>query len=193
MGRVCSRRPLYLPTMPVHYRPAQPADAPACITLRGQTRQNAISRERLAAMGITAESWADGIRSGRWPGQMCLADEAEPSPAGKAQPSLAGYCFADRDTGEVLVLALLPAFEGQGIGQRLLGTVVAQLATLGWRRLHLGCSTDPASRSHGFYRYLGWRSTGQLDANGDELLELLLPDATAPTSSTPATTTGAPR
>ena len=49
------------------------------------------------------------------------------------------------------------------------------LAGLGWRRLFLGCSTDPASRSHGFYRHLGWQPTGRLDAHGDEILALLLP------------------
>jgi hypothetical protein len=29
-------------------------------------------------------------------------------------------------------------------------------------------------RSYGFYRYLGWKSTGTFDANHDEVLELLL-------------------
>ena len=38
-------------------RLATPDDIPACLVLRGQTRENAISAERLAAMGITAESW----------------------------------------------------------------------------------------------------------------------------------------
>jgi GNAT superfamily N-acetyltransferase len=153
-----------MPSMHLTRRPAVPDDAPACIDLRGRTRQNAVPAARLAAYGITAASWAEGIRSGATPGHVCLQGD-----------TLAGYCFGDRTTGEVLVLALLPAFEGQGLGRDLLGRVVAQLAGLGWRRLFLGCSTDPQSRSHGFYRHLGWQPTGQLDGHGDEILALHLP------------------
>jgi GNAT superfamily N-acetyltransferase len=152
--------------MHLTHRPAMPADAPACITLRGRTRQNAISAEALSAMGITAAGWAAAIGSGAAPGHVALQGD-----------TLAGYCFGDRDSGEVLVLALLPAFEGRGLGRDLLGRVVAHLAALGHRRLFLGCSADPASRSHGFYRHLGWRPTGQQDGRGDEILELRLPAA----------------
>ncbi len=156
--------------MHLTHRPAVPDDAPACIDLRGRTRQNAVPPDRLAAYGITAASWAAGIRSGDTPGHVVLQGD-----------TLVGYCFGDRHTGEVLVLALLPAFEGQGLGRDLLARVVAQLASLGWTRLHLGCSTDPASRSHGFYRRLGWQPTGVLDGHGDEILELrLAPAAPAP-------------
>jgi len=152
-----------LPMQPTH-RSAVPDDAPACIDLRGRTRQNPVPADRLAAHGITAASWAEGIRSGATPGHVCLRGDV-----------LVGYCFGDRDTGEVVVLALLPEVEGLGLGRDLLGRVVAQLAGLGWRRLFLGCSTDPASRSHGFYRHLGWQPTGRLDLHGDEILELHLP------------------
>jgi GNAT superfamily N-acetyltransferase len=69
------------------------------------------------------------------------------------------------------VLALLPAHEGQGVGRQLLARVVDRLLAAGHGRLFLGCSADPASRSHGFYRHLGWRSTGSVDAHGDEVLE----------------------
>ncbi len=154
--------------MQLTHRPAVPEDAPACIDLRGRTRQNAVPADRLAAYGITPASWADGIRSGATPGHVCLQDGV-----------LVGYCFGDRATGEVLVLAVLPAFEGQGLGRDLLARVVQQLAGLGWTRLFLGCSTDPASRSHGFYRRLGWQSTGQLDDHGDEILALQLAPAAA--------------
>ncbi len=155
--------------MHLTHRPAMPDDAAACIDLRGRTRQNAVSAERLATLGITASSWAEGIRSGATPGHVCLQGDA-----------LVAYCFGDRDSGEVLVLAVLPAFEGQGLGRDLLARVVQELAALGWARLFLGCSNDPASRSHGFYRRLGWQPTGRLDDNGDEILELPLPWVQAP-------------
>jgi len=141
-------------------RLATPDDIPACLVLRGQTRENAISVERLAAMGITAESWADDVQSGVLTGYVCTDRQ-----------SIIGYCFGENASGEVVVLALLPAYEDRGIGQHLLGLVVRHLGSAGHRRLFLGCAADPTTRSHGFYRHLGWVPTGILDSRGDEVLE----------------------
>ena len=149
--------------MPLLFRPATVDDIPACVVLRGRTRENAISAERLAAAGVTAESWAGDVRSGSLPGFVCV-DEG----------TIVGYCFGERVSGEVVVLALLPSHEAQGIGKHLLSLVVGLLASAGHKRLFLGCSPDEATRSHGFYRHLGWVSTGTFDHAGDEVLELLL-------------------
>lgn len=146
--------------MDVRYRPATPHDAHACIVLRGMTRENAVSAERLAQLGITVERWADDIRFDRLPGFVCLSSD-----------QMVGYCFGDTTTGEVVVLALLPQAENYGIGKTLLGMVVKMLKARGFERLFLGCSADPRVRSYGFYRHLGWRSTGAADARGDEILE----------------------
>ena len=150
--------------MPLDYATAIPEDAAECVSLRGRTRQNAIPEERLRAVGITVESWAEDIRSGELPGHVC-----------RQAGSLVGYCFGSRRDGEIVVLALLPAFEGRGIGRELLARMVRDLSALGHTRLFLGCSPDPQSRSHGFYRHLGWQSTGTVDKYGDEVLELLVP------------------
>jgi GNAT superfamily N-acetyltransferase len=144
------------------YRPAAPADIAECVRIRGLTRENAVSEERLRSLGITVASWSADVESGRLPGFIC-----------EAAGQMAGYCFGDKRTGEVVVLAMLPAFEGSGAGRHLLNLVVAQLRGFGHQRLFLGCSADPGCRSHGFYRHLGWRSTGSVDHFGDELLELL--------------------
>lgn len=149
--------------MPLQFRPATPHDVPECIVLRGRTRQNAVSVQRLAAAGITAGSWAGDVASGVLPGFVCIDDG-----------SIVGYCFGDRRSGEVVVLALLPSHEFRGIGRRLLAMMVDALVDAGHRRLVLGCSPDAATRSHGFYRHLGWVSTGTLDANGDEILEMFV-------------------
>ncbi len=146
--------------MPIEYRTA-PADLSAeYIKLRGLTRENPITSNALRSLGITAESWAKDIRVGRTRGFIALSGG-----------QVVGYGFGDSDTGEILVLAVLPAHEGLGIGQRLLSLLVELLKTLGHNRLFLGCSPDPTVRSFGFYRRLGWRSTGTLDAHGDEVLE----------------------
>ena len=145
--------------MNLHYRPAHPDDAAACIDLRGRTRENAFSAEDLRALGITRESWSNGIRDDALPGVVALADG-----------ELAGYCFGDRDSGEIMVLALLPAYEGRGIGRALLDQVMRMLRALGHERLFLSCAADPGVRSHGFYRRLGWEPTGEIDPAGDKVL-----------------------
>lgn len=150
----------------LHYRSAVSADAEECIELRGSTRENAISAATLASLGITAGSWANDIEMGNLPGCVCTDDGR-----------IVGYCFGDRGTGEIAVLAVLPRYEGRGIGKALVSRVVNDLLSFGHRRLFLGCSSDPAHRSHGFYRHLDWMPTGSFDANGDEVLELQLRDS----------------
>jgi ribosomal protein S18 acetylase RimI-like enzyme len=145
------------------YRRALPSDIAACIELRGKTRENAVSVERLKQLGVTHASWSAGVAQDELPGYICLERD-----------QMVGYVFADKRTGEIVVLALLPEWEGRGIGRQLLGMIVADLAKLGFRRVFLGCSSDPKVRSYGFYRHLGWKSTGTLDAHDDEVLELML-------------------
>lgn len=143
------------------YRPAVPTDAAECIQLRGMTRENPIRAVRLASLGITAESSSKCIEAGEVLGHVCTDGG-----------TIVGYCFGVRGTGEIQVLAVLPDYEQLGIGKALLSRVVADLRSVGFNRLFLGCSSNPDHRSYGFYRYLGWRSTGESDAHGDEVLEL---------------------
>ncbi len=93
----------------------------------------------------------------------------------EAGDELAGYCFGNMNTGEVVVLAIRPQYENQGVGRQLLSFVVEQLGHCGHKKVFLGCSSDPSVRSYGFYRHLGWRSTGVIDERDDEILELKLP------------------
>jgi ribosomal protein S18 acetylase RimI-like enzyme len=160
-------------TMSLHYRLATPGDIAQCIILRGQTRENAISAERLAAIGITEASWSGQVASGELPGHICQNDG-----------QMVGFCFGSSVTGEVVVLALLPEFEARGIGQQLLQRIMATLQAHGHQRLFLGCSDNPQHRSHGFYRRLGWHSTGTRDSHGDEMLEYIFP-ATSEAPSAP--------
>ncbi len=97
------------------------------------------------------------------PGHVCTVDAR-----------IVGFCFGARETGEIEVVAVLPGFENRGIGRELLDRTSKELAKHGHTRLFLGCSPDPASRSYGFYRRLGWRSTGTFDQYGDEILEIFV-------------------
>ncbi len=149
---------------PVALRPARPEDAAECVRLRGLTRENAVSEERLRTYGVTVDSWAADIARGALCGWVA-----------RQGGQMLGYCFGSVCSGEVVVLALAPQAEGRGLGRRLLARVVDELRRLGHRRLFLGTTADPALRAYGFYRHLGWRGTGQRDARGDELLELAMP------------------
>jgi ribosomal protein S18 acetylase RimI-like enzyme len=143
------------------FRPTQPSDVDACFTVRAHTRQSPIPREHLAAMGITPESTVGDLRSGRIRGWVCEADG-----------QIVGFCSGDCQTGEVLVLAVLPEYERRGVGRRLLAEVVDALRATGHGRLWLAAAADPTIRAHGFYRALGWMPTGETDASGDEILVL---------------------
>jgi GNAT superfamily N-acetyltransferase len=149
-----------LSTMSTQYRSAKPEDIAQCIDIRGKTRENAVPAARLAQLGITLQSWSEEVRSGEMCGHICEFDG-----------QIVGYAFGATATGEVVVLALLPEYEGQGIGKELLQQTMDELKSLGHRRLFLGCSSDPQVRSHGFYRRLGWRPVGRTDKYGDEMLE----------------------
>ena len=141
-------------------RRAVPADAPTCVAIRGQTRDNAIKPAQLAALGITADTWAAAMHSGALAGHVA-----------EQHGRVLGHCFGAVATGEVLVLAVLPEADGRGLGRQLLALVSADLLALGHTRLFLSASIDPAMRSHGFYRHLGWRPAGVVDSHGDETLE----------------------
>lgn len=156
-------------------KPAQPGTEPRQVTfretrltdieglfeVRAATRDNAVSRDALAKLGITADSVATGLSSGRTKGWVC-----------EHGSQVVGFCTGDLATGEVLVLSVLPQYEGRGIGRKLLSLVVGELCAARARRLWLAASSDPAVRSYGFYRALGWRPTGDRAGNGDEILVL---------------------
>lgn len=84
---------------------------------------------------------------------------------------MAGYCFGDSESGEIMVLALLPEYESLGLGRRLLEQIVQDLQARGFTRLFLACNSDPQVRSYGFYRHLGLTESGQRDEFGDDILE----------------------
>jgi ribosomal protein S18 acetylase RimI-like enzyme len=134
------------------------------LRVRAATRENALSRERLARMGITPASIAESLAGGTTRGWLCSWESR-----------IVGFCMGDSHSGEVLVLAVLPEAEGRGIGKTLLSLVVEWSCSVNPARVWLGAPRDPGVRAYGFYRALGWRPVGETDANGDEIL--VLPNA----------------
>ncbi|WP_394170691.1 GNAT family N-acetyltransferase [Saccharospirillum alexandrii] len=145
----------------LQFRKTQNNDVEALFDVRGKTRENPIPKARLAEMGVTPASMVEGLESGELLGWVCLSDSL-----------VVGFCTGHIATGEVLVLAVLPAFEGQGIGKQLLGKVVADLQQTGANLIWLSADSNSAIRAHGFYRQLGWRRSGEVLENGDEILVL---------------------
>ena len=145
----------------LRFRETELADIEDMFSVRARTRQNPISKVDLANYGITPATTAADMASGKLKGWGCFHDAA-----------LVGFCNGDGTTGEVLVLAVLPDYEGKGIGSRLLSHTVEWLRSMGFQRPWLAASPDPRIRAHGFYRALGWQPTGRSLENGDEILVL---------------------
>jgi ribosomal protein S18 acetylase RimI-like enzyme len=147
--------------MELLFRETLPSDIEGLFVVRARTRESPISKEGLASIGVTAESIAKQMASGRVKGWVCLDSS-----------TLVGFCNGDEETGELLVLAVLPDYEGRGIGTFLLTRVVEWLRSAGSDTIWLAASPDTRIRAHGFYRSLGWRPNGKKQQNGDEILVL---------------------
>ena len=147
--------------MELFFRETLPSDIEGLFSVRARTRESAISREGLASIEITPKSIAGQMASGRLKGWVCLHGS-----------TLVGFCHGGGETGEVLVLAVLPEFERRGIGTCLLSYLVEWLRSVGSDTIWLAASADARIRAHGFYRSLGWRPNGKKQQNGDEILVL---------------------
>ncbi|MFZ1661660.1 MAG: GNAT family N-acetyltransferase [Paracoccaceae bacterium] len=132
-----------------------PGDVTASLAMRARTRENAVDLDELREVyGITPESAAEALRT-RQTGFL-LEDQGE----------VVGFCIGDRLTGEVVVLALLPEYEGRGWGRQLLTLVHEVLIAEGHQTIWLWASADPAVRASGFYARFGYAPNGEME-HGD--------------------------
>ena len=146
-------------------REAVESDIESLYNIRARTRENAIPRAYLESIGITPAAWAASLDSGKEQTWVCFDGETQ-----------VGFCGANASNGEVVVLAVLPEYEGRGIGKLLLDRAVVWLRSRGWRRLWLATNPDQNVRSNGFYRSQGWRPTGEMQERaGDEIFVLESP------------------
>jgi ribosomal protein S18 acetylase RimI-like enzyme len=129
----------------VSIRPITIADIPALFHVRPRTRENALTLDELRALGITPES-VEGWLKGSTHGWLWETSAGE----------IVGFCMADRSTGELLVIALLPEYEGRGIGGQLMQNAESWMAKSGCTRAWLTTDVDQSLRAFGFYRRRGW-------------------------------------
>jgi ribosomal protein S18 acetylase RimI-like enzyme len=113
--------------------------------VRVATRENALSLEELAGFGITEESVRGMLVAGSHRGWL-----------GEEAGRVVGFAMGNRENGEMWVIALLPAFEGRGIGAQLITRVEDWLWSEGWEEIWLTTDIDTGLRAYGFYRKQGW-------------------------------------
>lgn len=76
---------------------------------------------------------------------------------GRAQ----GFSAADPRDGSIMALFVEPAYEGRGIGRKLLPLACETLRIAGYRSATL--TTEPSTRAERFYRRDGWIEIGRKD------------------------------
>ena len=149
-------------TSAVKFREITADDVPALFYVRPRTRENALTLEELQRLGINPESVAE--RLGQFTNGWVCDDAGQ----------VVAFSMADRATGEFLVIAVLPEYEGRGVGGKLMNLAEEWLAASGCKRAWLSTDLDTTLRAYGFYRKRGW--TDWKIERGNRYMELhLLP------------------
>lgn len=156
----------------MQFRAITVADIPALFDLRPRTRENALTIEALQRLGITPQSVTESLAQSTQ-GWVCVD-------AGR----VVGFSMADRATGELLVIAVLP--EGNGVGGRLMALAEDWLAATGCTRAWLTTDVDTALRAYGFYRKRCWTDWKIERGLRWMELDLLRSRGSAPTSIPPS-------
>lgn len=115
--------------------------------VRISTDENPMSLEELEQAGYTEQFVKEKLRS-EFKGWLCEAD-------GRT----VGFTVGNRESDEMLVIAVLPAYINRGIGSRLLSMVERWLFANGNDRIWLTTDIDTKLRAYSFYRKNGWRDS----------------------------------
>jgi GNAT superfamily N-acetyltransferase len=127
------------------YRELLPSDMDAVFDVRVKTWHNPNGAEELHRMGITPEAVVEMMRRSH---RGWVAEDGD---------RIVGFAMGNKRTGEMWVIAVLPEYENQGIGRRLMSFVEDWLWSVGWHEIWLTTDPDEKYRAVGFYRRLGWR------------------------------------
>jgi len=126
------------------FREITAPDVPALFDVRTRTRENAMTLDGLQRLGINPQSVTESLGKST-KGWVC--DDSG---------QVVAFSMADRATGEFLVIAVLPEYEGKGVGGRLMTLAEEWLAASGCKRAWLTTDLDTTLRAYGFYRKRGW-------------------------------------
>lgn len=161
MTRLSARSSAAISMSTMKFREITAADVPGLFDVRPRTRENAMTLEELQRLGIDPRSVTESLeRSTK--GWVC-----------EVSGRIVAFSMADRATGELLVIAVLPGHEGRGVGGRLMALAEEWLAASGCKRAWLTTDLDTSLRAYGFYRKRGW--TDWKLERGLRWMELSLP------------------
>jgi GNAT superfamily N-acetyltransferase len=134
-------------------RPAILADVETLFDIRTSVRENHMTREALARIGVTPDRVATMLRadSRAWIAEV----EGEP----------VAFSMADAGQGTVFALFVRAGHEGRGLGRALLAEAAAWLFSRGWDEVWLTTGAD-APGANAFYAHVGWRREG-VQPNGE--------------------------
>ena len=136
-------------------RPATVADVAAIFRVRTAVKENVLTLQELAELGVTPDTIAELIRS-----TPCIW-------VAEADGQVVGFAMVEGETACLFAAFVLPQYEGRGMGRDLVAVCEQALFrdhALAW------LETDGRSRAAGFYRHLGWAHAADL-VDGDVRLE----------------------
>lgn len=124
-------------------RAIEERDLPAIVRVRTSVRENHLSVEAMAQLGITPQSVWSELQSGELGGFLA-----------ENHGDIAAFSMARHSDGSIFALFTQPEFEGRGYGSALLAEALMWLRRQGHREVWL--STGRGTRAEAFYRRRGW-------------------------------------
>jgi GNAT superfamily N-acetyltransferase len=140
-------------------RNAAEDDIAAIFEVRTSVRENHVSVEQMAAMGITTDTICQALRD-----EPCIW-------VAERDGRIVGFSMADAADASVFALFIRPDWQGHGIGSVLMERAEAFLFQ---RHASIWLGTDASTRAAGFYERRGWRRMQILDS-GDTRFEKFRP------------------
>lgn len=130
--------------MTINIRDASEKDIPEIFEVRTSVRENHLSAEQMAEIGITHQTILEAIHK-----EPCLwvAEEGD---------HIVGFSMGSAEDACLFAAFVRPSWEGKGIGRLLVERAEAFLFE---RHPSIWLHTDGSSRAAGFYEKLGWRRT----------------------------------
>ena len=132
----------------MQFRQAREADIPAIFDVRTSVRENHLSLEQLARLGITPGSIREMMRS---TSRAWVAEE---------DGRVVAFSMANAEEATVWAMFVRPEYEGRGIGRELMRLAEEWLFSRGCGEIWLLTDRDPRVRANGFYQRIGWTSAG---------------------------------
>ncbi len=133
-------------------RAGLPSDMDDIVRIRTSVRENHLSVEQMAEIGITPQSILADMAAGNL-GVWVAEDDG----------GVVGFSMANRQTGEIFALFMDEAHEGKGHGTALLAACEQWLKRQGHSEARL--TTGRGTRAHQFYLGRGWQLTGEISGH----------------------------